>query len=132
MSVTTTKLKDWSLAIDNMASPAQLVVMHRSVGIARLPYVAETRAVVAYLVQVGVPEATARALAVRFMDKFRISEGETPGSPELGGVRTSVVPRSLPPTSRATRMVSHTRSPTGSARSSFSASRHSPNRPLAR
>ena len=70
MSVTTTKLKDWSLAPDNIASPAQVVVTHRSVGIARLPYVTETKAVIAYLVQAGVPEATARALAVQFRTNF--------------------------------------------------------------
>jgi hypothetical protein len=73
MSVTTTRLnppahhRDWSLAVDTLASPAQVVVMHRSVGIARLPCVAEATALIAWLVQVGVPEAAARALAVQLV-----------------------------------------------------------------
>jgi hypothetical protein len=85
MRVTTTKLKqpahhrDWGLAVDNIASPAEVVVMHRSVGIARLPYAAEATALIAWLVQVGVPEATARALAVQLAAKL--------ASPKASSVR---------------------------------------------
>jgi hypothetical protein len=80
MRVTTTKLKqparhrDWGLAIDNMTSPAEVVVMHRSVGIARLPYAPEATALIAWLVQVGVPEGTARALAVQLAANSRLSK----------------------------------------------------------
>jgi len=44
--------------------------MHRSAGIARLRYVAEARVLVAWLVQAGVPEGTARALAVQLVAKL--------------------------------------------------------------
>jgi hypothetical protein len=80
MSVTTTKLQQpahhrgWGLAIDNMASTAEVVVIHRSVGIARLPYAAEATALIAWLVQVGVPEGTARALAVQLAANPRPSK----------------------------------------------------------
>jgi hypothetical protein len=62
--------RDWSLAVDELASPAEVIVMHRSVGIARLLYVTEIRALIAWLVQVGVPEGTARALAVQLTAKL--------------------------------------------------------------
>ena len=62
--------RDWSIAVDNMASPAEVVVMHRSVSIARLPYVAPAKALVAWLVQAGVPEETARALALQLVAKL--------------------------------------------------------------
>jgi hypothetical protein len=62
--------RDWSLAVDDMASPAEVVVMHRSVGIARLPYAANAGAMIAWLVQAGVPEGTARALAAQLAGKF--------------------------------------------------------------
>ena len=48
--------------------------MHRSVGIARLPYVAEPTALFVWLVQVGVPEGTARALAVQLVSKLASPE----------------------------------------------------------
>jgi hypothetical protein len=78
--VTTTRLKrpahhrDWSLAVDDTARPAEVVVMHRSVGIARLRYVAEPTALFVWLVQVGVPEGTARALAVQLVSKLASPE----------------------------------------------------------
>jgi hypothetical protein len=61
--------RDWGLAVDQLASPAEVIVIHRSVGIARLPYVAEAAALIAWLVQVGVPEGTAKALTVQLVAK---------------------------------------------------------------
>jgi hypothetical protein len=85
MSVTMANLKqqvhhrDWAVAVDSMTSPPEVVVMHRSVGIARLPYAAETGVLIAWLVQVGVPEGTGRALAVQLAGnsrrrKYRVSD----------------------------------------------------------
>lgn len=102
MSVTTTKLQQpahhrgWGLAIDNMASPAEVVVIHRSVGIARLPYAAEATALIAWLVQVGVPEGTARALAVqlaRVLPKHRASASSLART-RASGARTAPLPYS--------------------------------------
>jgi len=64
--------------------PAEVVVMHRSVRIARLPYVAEVTALIAWLVQAGVPEGTARALAVQLVAR--------PASPKAPIVRLLALP----------------------------------------
>jgi hypothetical protein len=48
--------------------------MHRSVGIARLPCVTEPTALFVWLVQVGVPEGTARALAVQLVSELASPE----------------------------------------------------------
>jgi hypothetical protein len=71
--------RDWAVAVDSMTSPPEVVVMHRSVGVAQLPYVAETGVLIAWLVQVGVPEGTGRALAVQLaansrLRKYRVSD----------------------------------------------------------